>query len=124
MLRPGGALATLGNGRDLSDPLQQAIQEIVGPYLPAAGEILAGSRSSTRARSSAPWRSSRTTHEQLFDADGLAERMGTVSYVARLPDGDGRTCWRGSGRSARRSLSRRSRSGTGRRRESATLLIS
>ena len=29
-----------------------------------------------------------TTHEQRFDADGLAERMGTVSYVARLPDDD------------------------------------
>jgi hypothetical protein len=25
-----------------------------------------------------------TTHELWFDADGLAERMGTVSYIARL----------------------------------------
>ena len=40
VLRPGGALATLGNGRDLADPLQQAIQEIVGRYLPTVGEIL------------------------------------------------------------------------------------
>ena len=39
VLRPGGALATIGNGRDLSDPLQQEIEAIVGPYLPAPGAL-------------------------------------------------------------------------------------
>jgi hypothetical protein len=29
------------------------------------------------------------THEQLFDPDGLAERIGTISYIARL-DGEER----------------------------------
>jgi hypothetical protein len=29
-----------------------------------------------------------TTFEQWFDPEGLAERIGTISYVARLPDED------------------------------------
>ena len=86
VLGPGGALATLGNGRDLSDPLQQQIQAIVGPYLPAAGEMLRWIAVVDASPLFGPPEEFSTTHEQWFDADGLAERMGTVSYVARLPD--------------------------------------
>ena len=44
VLRPGGALATLGNGRDLSDPLQQQIQAIVAPTFRPPARCSAGSR--------------------------------------------------------------------------------
>jgi ubiquinone/menaquinone biosynthesis C-methylase UbiE len=86
VLKPGGALATLGNGRDLSDPLQQQIQEIVGPYLPAPGSLRGWVTVLEASPLFGPIERFETTHEQRFDAEGLAERMATVSYVARLPE--------------------------------------
>jgi SAM-dependent methyltransferase len=86
VLRPGGGLATVGNGRDLDDPLQQEIQAIVGPYVPTAGELLSWIEVVDASPLFGPIEEFSTTHEQWFDADGLAERMGTVSYLARLPD--------------------------------------
>jgi ubiquinone/menaquinone biosynthesis C-methylase UbiE len=86
VLKPGGALATLGNGRDLSDPFQQQIQEIVGPYLPAPGSLRGWVTVLEASPLFGPIERFETTHEQRFDAEGLAERMATVSYVARLPE--------------------------------------
>jgi SAM-dependent methyltransferase len=86
VLRAGGGLATVGNGRDLDDPLQQEIQAIVGAYLPAGGELLSWLEVVEASPLFGPLEEFSTTHEQWFDAEGLAERMGTVSYVARLPD--------------------------------------
>jgi ubiquinone/menaquinone biosynthesis C-methylase UbiE len=86
VLKPGGALATLGNGRDLSDPLQQQVQEIVGPYLPAPGSLRGWVTVLEASPLFGPIERFETTHEQRFDAEGLAERMATVSYVARLPE--------------------------------------
>jgi len=85
-LMPGGALATLGNGRDLSDPLQKEIQTIVGRYLPTSDDLLSWITVVDASPLFGPAEEFSTTHEQWFDADGLAERMGTVSYVARLPE--------------------------------------
>jgi ubiquinone/menaquinone biosynthesis C-methylase UbiE len=86
VLKPGGGLGTLGNGRDLPDPLQQQIQAIVGPYLPDTGEMLRWIPVVDASPLFGPAEEFSTTHEQWFDADGLAERMGTVSYIARLPE--------------------------------------
>ena len=86
VLVPGGALATVGNGRDLSDPLQRGVQAIVGRYLPTADEILSWIAVVDASPQFGPAEEFATTFEQWFDAEGLAERMGTVSYVARLPD--------------------------------------
>jgi ubiquinone/menaquinone biosynthesis C-methylase UbiE len=88
VLRPGGALATVGNGRDLSDPLQRDIQGIIGPYLPKAGEMLRWISVVDASPLFGPAEEFATTSEQRFDADGLAERIGTISYVARLPDAE------------------------------------
>jgi ubiquinone/menaquinone biosynthesis C-methylase UbiE len=86
VLRAGGALATIGNGRDLSDPLQQQVQEIVGPYVPGDGELQSWVEVLEASPLFGPLEQFSAAHEQWFDAEGLAERMGTVSYVARLPD--------------------------------------
>jgi SAM-dependent methyltransferase len=86
VLVPGGALATVGNGRDLADPLQREIQRFVGPYLPTAEQILSWIPVVDASPLFGPAAEFATTFEQWFDADGLAERIGTISYVARLPD--------------------------------------
>jgi SAM-dependent methyltransferase len=86
VLKPGGALATIGNGRDLSDRLQQEIQAIVGPYVPAPGALSGWVAVLEASPLFGPIERFETTHEQRFDPEGLAERMGTVSYVARLPE--------------------------------------
>ncbi|MGZ4441096.1 MAG: class I SAM-dependent methyltransferase [Gaiellaceae bacterium] len=86
VLVPGGALATVGNGRDLSDPLQRAIQVIVGPYLPSMDELLGWIPVVDTSPLFGPVEVFSTAFEQWFDPEGLAERIGTISYVARLPD--------------------------------------
>jgi ubiquinone/menaquinone biosynthesis C-methylase UbiE len=86
VLVPGGALATVGNGRDLADPLQREIQTFVGPYLPTAEQILSWIPVVDASPLFGPAEEFATTFEQWFDADGLAERIGTISYVVRLPD--------------------------------------
>jgi ubiquinone/menaquinone biosynthesis C-methylase UbiE len=86
VLKPGGALITVGNGRDLSDPLQAAVQEVVGRYLPTSDEMLGWLRIVEASPLFGRGEHFETGYEQWFDPDGLAERMGTVSYVARLPE--------------------------------------
>lgn len=89
VLEPGGTLAIIGNRRDLGDPLQAAAQEIVGPYLPDLGR-LGGWRDALAASPLfGPAETFETPFEQQLDAEGLAERIGTISYIARL-DGDER----------------------------------
>jgi ubiquinone/menaquinone biosynthesis C-methylase UbiE len=88
VLKPGGAFATLGNGRDLADPLQQDIQAIIGRYLPTDGELLAWIPVVDSSPLFGPAEEFSTTFEQWFDAEGLAERIGTISYIARLPAED------------------------------------
>jgi SAM-dependent methyltransferase len=87
VLKPGGALVSVGPGRDLGQPLQRAVQEILGPYLPAS-EAIAAWR--VEVKKSGLFKLAAThevAYDQLLDADGLAERFGTVSYIAGLPDG-------------------------------------
>jgi ubiquinone/menaquinone biosynthesis C-methylase UbiE len=86
VLVPGGALATVGNGRDLSDRLQRDVQAIIGRYLPSAEDILGWIPVVDASPLFGPPEEFATTFEQWFDAEGLAERIGTISYVARLPD--------------------------------------
>jgi SAM-dependent methyltransferase len=86
VLVPGGALATVGNGRDLADPLQGQVQTVIGPYLPTAEQILSWIPVVDASPLFGPAEKFATTFEQWFDADGLAERIGTISYIARLPD--------------------------------------
>lgn len=88
VLRPGGALALVWNVRDLSDPLQQALQELVAPYrqrAPSEHEqpwkaAFAGSASFGPVElSSFPW-------EQPSTAAGLVDRFASVSFIAALQE--------------------------------------
>jgi ubiquinone/menaquinone biosynthesis C-methylase UbiE len=88
VLRPGGALAVVRNYRDLRDPVQASVQQIIGAYVPDERAFEAWKRIMEATLYFDGPQIFQTTHEQLVDAHGLAERVGTTSYVARLPDGE------------------------------------
>jgi SAM-dependent methyltransferase len=89
VLRPGGALALVWNIRDLDDPLQERINELLLPIrreTPSEHEqpwraTLAASRSFAAAEErSFPWVQAHTTQE-------LLDRVASISFVARLDPG-------------------------------------
>jgi ubiquinone/menaquinone biosynthesis C-methylase UbiE len=88
VLRPGGGFGVIGQGRDLSQPLQQAVQEIVGRYLPDASEFGVWRRRVVESGLFRPGETFESRFDQWLDAEGLAERIGTISYIARLSDED------------------------------------
>jgi ubiquinone/menaquinone biosynthesis C-methylase UbiE len=85
VLRPGGGLALVWNRRPIeSSALHKAISEIIAPY-----------RGDAPAHSSGAWREAFAGRElieerfeftQRLDADGLADRVGSTSFVAALDD--------------------------------------
>jgi SAM-dependent methyltransferase len=88
VLRPNGRLALLWNHRVEDAPANVAIDAIVDPHL-AGVPTHRGER----------WRAAfgRTTlfgplqehvfdNEQVLDADGLADRIGSISFIASLPE--------------------------------------
>jgi SAM-dependent methyltransferase len=89
VLRPGGALALVWNSRDLADPLQAAIEELLAPL-----------RRATAAQLESEWRplfgrslfgvveEREFRHEQPVDRATLLDRVGSTSFVAALPDAE------------------------------------
>jgi SAM-dependent methyltransferase len=89
VLRPGGALALVWNRRALDDPLHAAIEAIIAPH---RGDAPAHRSGAWRAALDAttlfgPLEERTFAHAQQLDADGLADRVGSTSFVATLPDG-------------------------------------
>jgi SAM-dependent methyltransferase len=86
VLRPGGVLALLRNRRDARDALQGAITDLLEPH---RGDVPAHRDEAWRAvlRDSAlfgPLREETFANEQHVDADGLADRVGSISFVAAM----------------------------------------
>jgi len=88
----GGRLGLLWNRRDLGQPLQEALRRLVEPY-----------RAGTPEHASDAWRrvfvpgapfvhvaEHRVAHEQALDADGLVDRVLSISFVAGLPQAERR----------------------------------
>src|SRR4029079_3776282 len=103
VLRPGGALALVWNRRPLEDPVHAAIERIIAPHRRDAPAHRPGpsrvAADAPRPRAGA-WRAAfdattlfgpleeRTfTHSRPHDADALADRVGSTSFVAALDDG-------------------------------------
>ena len=88
VLRPHGRLGLIWNRRDLGQPLQAAIGRVVAPYragAPAhAHDAWRGAFSA-----SAPFElvaEERTSHTQVLDADGLVDRVLSISFISALGD--------------------------------------
>lgn len=86
VLRPGGHLGLIWNRRDLDQPLQAAIHRVIAPH-----------RDTAPAQASDAWRAAFTpeapfaleledtfAHAQSFDADGLVDRVLSISFIAAL----------------------------------------
>ena len=86
VLRPRGGLAIIGQGRDLADPFQQALQEVIGTHLPDEAGFRVWRRELEASGLFGPLEDREASFDQLLDAEGLSERIGTISYIARLED--------------------------------------
>lgn len=88
ILRPGGRLAVVYNVRDLTDPVQHAVDDLIHRY-----------RGDTPSHRSGRWRAAlegtelfeRAAHHdfpniQTIDADGLVNRVASTSFIADLPN--------------------------------------
>ena len=88
VLRPGGVLALLWNRRDTSDVLQGRITDLLEPH---RGDVPAHRDDAWRGglRDTAlfgPVHEETFVNEQRVDADGLADRVGSISFVAAMDE--------------------------------------
>jgi SAM-dependent methyltransferase len=86
VLRPGGLLALLWNRRVDEDPVNEALEALVGPY---RGDVPAHRTNAWRAAFErttpfGPLEESVFDSVQELDADGLEARVGSISFIASL----------------------------------------
>ncbi len=86
VLRSGGGVALLWNWRDQEQPLQQEVNELVAPFVPP-GRPHGGAwvRPLEASPLFGPIERRTFDFEQRLDADALAERIGSISFVAAAP---------------------------------------
>ena len=84
VLRPRGALGLIWNLRDQRDPLQRAITELIRPLQGDEPTTYDGRWRTVLEASPLFGRleEARFQNEQELDADGLAERVASISFVA------------------------------------------
>jgi SAM-dependent methyltransferase len=87
VLRPGGRLGLVWNSRDRDDDLQRAFTEIIEPLRGDEPTQYEGRwrRVLEESELFGPLEERRFRWEQSLDADGLAERAGSISFVAAAP---------------------------------------
>jgi len=89
VLRPRGRLALLWNRRIEGDPVNRAIDAIVDPHRSdvPTHRVDAWRAVFERTTLFGPLDETVFTNEQVLDADGLADRVGSISFIASLPEG-------------------------------------
>jgi SAM-dependent methyltransferase len=87
VLRPGGGLGLLWNTRDLSDPLQAQIDEILQPFHVKSARYWHGTDDSVQSSPLFSDVEHRTwPFEQCLTLDGLLDVVASRSYVASLDE--------------------------------------
>jgi SAM-dependent methyltransferase len=87
VLRPGGHLVLFWNNRDLSDPVQAAVEDILAPLRGSVTNQLGGTWRDPLARSPlfGPAETREFDYVQRFTADDLRDRVSSTSFVASMP---------------------------------------
>jgi SAM-dependent methyltransferase len=90
VLRPGSALALVWNRRRMDDPLNQAIEELLAPYRGHMSAMQTGSWQIAFENSKrfGPLEGRVFPNDQSLDADGLAARIASVNFIARLDENE------------------------------------
>jgi SAM-dependent methyltransferase len=89
VLRPGSSLALVWNRRRMDDPVNREIEELLAPYRGQMSAMRTGSWRAAfeRSRLFGPLLEGRVfANEQTLDADGLADRIASVNFIAKLDE--------------------------------------
>jgi SAM-dependent methyltransferase len=88
VLRPGCSLALVWNRRRMDDPLNQAIEELLAPYRGHMSTLHTGAWDVAfeSTKLFGPLEERVFPNPQYLDADGLADRIASVNFVAKLDD--------------------------------------
>jgi SAM-dependent methyltransferase len=88
VLRAGSSLALVWNRRRVDDPVNQAIEELLAPYRGHMSAMRTGSWQVAFERTNlfGPLEGSVFPNEQSLDGDGLADRIGSVNFIAKLDE--------------------------------------
>lgn len=86
VLREGGSLVLVWNMRDLDDPLQRGVEELLQPFRDGVPGQVAGTWREPLARSGLFGNATvgEFTYAQRFTADDLCDRVASTSYVAAM----------------------------------------
>ena len=82
VLRPGGGLGLIWNARDRKDALQAEVSKLLEPFVPPGRESLPTTASRFVAEAFGELVTAEFRFEQELDADALAGRILSISFVA------------------------------------------
>jgi SAM-dependent methyltransferase len=87
VLREGGHLVVVWNMRDLDDPVQRGVEDLLGPMRKEVPGQILGAWREPLARSAlfGPATVGEFRYEQQFTTDDLCDRVASTSFVAALP---------------------------------------
>jgi SAM-dependent methyltransferase len=88
VLRPGGRLGLIWNSRDLDDPLQARVEELISPYRETYPQQMSRSWRAPLTESPlfGPVEEFSVRWDQPLTRDELAERILSISAIAALPE--------------------------------------
>jgi SAM-dependent methyltransferase len=90
VLRPGGTLALVWNRRRMDDPLNRAVEELIAGFRGHTPALRTGAWRATFERTElfGPLEEHVFPNEQSLDADGLVDRVASVSFIAALDEAE------------------------------------
>jgi ubiquinone/menaquinone biosynthesis C-methylase UbiE len=87
VLKPGGGVALLWNGRDPDSPLVQEVNDLLEDVLKDREPTPDSSLKLVKSPLFGPVEERQFRFAQELDEDGLAERVASISFVAAMPRG-------------------------------------
>jgi len=88
VLRPGGCLVLIWNSRDMTDPLQRALEDLLAPLRESAPYQLGGAWRLPLEESGlfGPAEEAQFKIEQQLTTEGVCERVTSTSFVAAMQE--------------------------------------